>query len=86
MNLVGIIMLVATALLNIPTAIEYLSAGTMGFSLDIGIDVTGRFFRAFPLRHGMFQWHFSLWQAFSAIICIISLHKKDPRDKIGGRH
>lgn len=62
MNLVGIIMLVATALLNIPTAIEYLSAGTMGFSLDIGIDVTGRVFQGISAA----TWYVSMALQFVA--------------------
>ena len=52
----------ATALLNIPTAIEYLSAGTMGFSLDIGIDVTGRVFQGISAA----TWYVSMALQFVA--------------------
>ena len=45
MNVIGILMLVATAILNIPTAIEYLCSGVVGFSFDVGINITGRVFQ-----------------------------------------
>lgn len=77
MNLIGIVMLVATALLNVPTAIEYLASGTMGVVLDIGINVSGRVFQGVSAA----CWYVSMaLQFFSGFFANYIYYKKAQKD------
>lgn len=62
MNLVGIIMLVVTGLLNIPTAIEYLASGTLGYTVNIGVDVESTLFQGISSA----SWYVSMALQFVA--------------------
>lgn len=62
MNLVGIIMLIVTGLLNIPTAIEYLESGMLGYTINIGVDVESTLFQGISTA----AWYVSLALQFFA--------------------